>query len=396
MQTIDIRPLEGIKVLDLTRLLPGNYCCQLLSMLGAEVIKVEDPMGGDYMRAFGTQIDGQGSTHWQVNRGKRSIILDLKSKDAQAVLKKLVSSVDVLVESFRPGVMERMGLGYEDLRLSNPSLIYASLTGFGSVGSLRSTAGHDLNYLAFTGFLERLGSGSGTETISIPPIPLADLIGGGLYPSLAVVAALMRHQRTGVGCRIDCALAEGVALMPNLVVSEILANAQVPGRSESDFSGGLPYYRVYPCADGAVSVGCVEKKFFNVMATTINKKHLIDLFDDRSNHEAIDHELRSYFRDLLRSEIDSQFEGVDACVMTLNSYEEMLKSEQSIAAGYVRPCEGSPVDVLAPPIQFDGARPSETIPAPRYGQHTIEVLTEYGYSRSEIDALTHSQSIVQH
>jgi len=267
-------PLAGTRVLDLTRLLPGNYCTWLLGALGAEVIKVEDPGAGDYMRTIGVQVDGQSSTHHLVNRNKRSIVIDLKSDAGREVLLQLVDTADVLVESFRPGVLARLGVAPEVLRERRSALVVASISGYGAEGPMSQEAAHDLNALAFSGFLERLvGPGDGLPVALT--MPLADLIGGSLVPVIGVLGLLMRAKQTGEGGWLDASLADGVALLPSVEVADVLAGQPLSPRGTAEFEG-RPFYRTYRLRDGMVAVGAVEPRFWRELCDALGEQDLID------------------------------------------------------------------------------------------------------------------------
>lgn len=377
-------PLAGTRVIDLTRLLPGNYSTWLLSALGADVIKVEDPYSGDYMRDFGAQVDGQGATHWIVNRGKRSVVLDLKTESGKRLLRRLVDTADVVIESFRPGVMDRLGVGFEVLRESNQRLVYVAITGYGEHGPHVHAAGHDLNYIAISGLLERIGDANGRPML--PPIPLADLVGGGLVPTIGILALTMRARSSGEGGRFDTALTDGIALLPNLVVGDLLAGDPQPGRGATVFGGGRAYYDVYECTDGFVTVGAAEAHFFRELCDRVGRLDLAAHQNDPDRQAEIRDALAKFFAPLTRAEIGEMFAWIDGCVMSVLSYEEMLASDQARLNGYVRECPGSPIPVLAPPFYIDGERPPETTTAPRQGENANEVWAELGLSGVEVAA----------
>lgn len=378
------RPLRGVRVVDMTRLLPGNFCTWLLSSLGADVVKVEDTGAGDYMRTFGTQIDGSGAANHLVNRGKRSVALNLKDERARWAFLSLVDTADVMVESFRPGVLDRLGVGVGVLLRRRPSLVVASLSGFGQTGPLRDTAAHDLNYLAVGGLLERLGPKDGPPVV--PPLPLADLVGGGLVPAVGILSLVLQARRTGRGAWLDASMTEGVALLPTMVVAEVLAGASPPGRGRDEFTGGAAYYGVYELADGYVAIGAVEPPFWNAVCDALGRPDLVE-----SQHSPDQGALRAAIaescRAMTRAEAERLFQGVDACVSVVRSYEEALESELATARGFVRREPGVPMPVLAPPFVVDGARPPPGGPAPRQGEHTRDVLRGAGVSEAEVDEL---------
>jgi alpha-methylacyl-CoA racemase len=378
-------PLDGVRVLDLTRLMPGNYCCWLLASLGADVVKIEDPGAGDYMRTFGTQVDGQGAANHLVNRAKRSAVLDLKEPAGVGAFLRLVDRADVVVESFRPGVLDRLGIGPDVLRARRPGLVGASVTGYGATGPLSRQAGHDLNYSAFAGLLDRTGLAGGPPVQL--PVPFADLVGGGLVPALGIVSLLLGVRAGGPGGWLDQSLTEGLAQLPNMVVAEVLAGTPVPSRGETDFGGGLACYDTYRLADGWVAVGAVEEKFFAVACETLGAPELAGLQYDRARQDELRGRLAELLGALTRAEVEQRFAGKDACVSVVQSYEDMVASPHAVARGLVRKADGIPMPVLAPPFRIDGAHPAERGPAPRQGEHTAEVLTEAGFSAAEIAAL---------
>ena len=198
-------PLEGVKVLDLTRLLPGGFATLMLADLGADVVKVEQPGRGDYVRFMPPMTGEASAAHLALNRNKRSLALDLKSPQGCSLLHDLVERFDVVIESFRPGVMERLGAGYRSLSARNPALIYCAITGYGSNGPRATSAGHDINYIGFAGVLALTGSESGAPVV--PGVQIADLAGGGMAAALAILAALHRRNATGEGDWCDIAMA---------------------------------------------------------------------------------------------------------------------------------------------------------------------------------------------
>jgi alpha-methylacyl-CoA racemase len=241
--------LSGLRVLDLTRLLPGGYCTLLFADHGADVIKVEDTGAGDYARA-------DPPSFASLNRGKRSVSLDLKSDGGRAAFLRLASGADVVIESFRPGVMDRLGVGFSVLREANPSLVYCAITGYGQDGPLRARAGHDLNYLARTGVLGLSGDADG------PPVQaaaqIADIAGGALMAAFGILAAL----RSQTGQFVDISMADGALSLLGMPAAGFLSGGDAPRRGDLVLGGRLLCYRVYACADGWVSMGALEPKFW--------------------------------------------------------------------------------------------------------------------------------------
>lgn len=378
-------PLAGIRVLDLTRLLPGNYCTWLLAALGAEVIKVEDPGAGDYMRTIGHQVDGQSAAHHLVNRAKRSVVIDLKSEEGRAVFLELVATADAVVDSFRPGVMDRLGLGPDRLREDKPGLVVASISGFGAEGPGAGVVAHDLNATAFSGFLHQLvGPDDG-----LPPTittPFGDIVGGGLVPALGVVALLLRSRASGEGGWLDSSLAEGFALLPSVVLADVLAGQPTPPPGTREFDG-RGFYRVYRLADGMAAVAAVEPQFWKSTCQALDVEDLIDAQWDDMRQEEVIARLTERFAGLTKAELLQLVAGRDTCVSLVNSYDEMVASDHARERDLVRPSVDAPMQVLAPPFRIDGARPPETVGAPTQGQHTDEVLLEAGLSAERVAGL---------
>lgn len=375
------KPLSGVRVLDLTRLLPGNYTAWVLASFGADVVKVEDPGAGDYMRDFGIQVDGQGALNHLVNRGKRSVVIDLKAEEGREAFLRLVDTADVVVESFRPGVMDRLGVGYDVLKERRPSLVYAAITGFGLRGPLSNRAGHDLNVIAFAGLLDQLGAAGSSPVV--PPLAVSDLIGGGLNTSIAVLAMLSQSRTTGVGGRVDTSLAEGAALLPSNLVADLLAGGPQPERGTAQFAGGSGAYNVYALADGHISVGAVEPQFWRRVSELLDEPELVTrISDDAFVRET----LTRRFAEMTKAEAEKLFDD-DTCVDVVQTYEEALVSPHAVEMDYLRRVPGLDMPVLAPPYLIDGARLEETVVAPRQGEHTAEIMSELGYDAAQLEDL---------
>lgn len=256
-------PLAGIRVLDLSRLLPGPFLTQVLAELGADVVKVEEPSVGDPSRVLGYAFDA-------VNRGKRSVALDLKAQGAAEVVLRLAARSDVLVESFRPGVMDRLGLDDAKLAAANPRLVRASLVGYGE-GPLRDAPGHDLTYEAMAGILATQGP---RERPAESAVPVADLAGA-LYAAVGILAALLERERTGQGRRVEVALGDAALAFHVLALERARAGEPLPERGAWELGGGLPGYRVYPCADGRfLALGALEDKFWARFCATVQRPDL--------------------------------------------------------------------------------------------------------------------------
>lgn len=304
-------PLAGIRVIDLTRLAPGPYGTMLLSDLGAEVIVIGGGRAGPPVSTFA--------------RGKTFITLDLKCAEGQAALQRLADSADILIEGFRPGVAERLGAGYAALSASNPRLIYCSLTGYGQDGPRAQEAGHDINYLAYTGVLGSIG-----PTDRPPALPLniiADMAGGGMLAVIGILAALHERARTGLGQHVDAAMVDGCLSLIAMHFPAWRTDA-MPGRGDGLIAGNAPFYRCYECADGGhVAVGSLEPQFFNALWTTLDLGPVPDHMD-RRNWPDIENRLDATFRSQPRDHWAALFEGKQACVAPVLHPDEVWHDPQ--------------------------------------------------------------------
>jgi alpha-methylacyl-CoA racemase len=344
--------LSGIRVLDLTRLLPGAYCTQLLTDMGAEVIKVEEPGTGDYMRWTPPLVDGQSALFDALNRGKKSIALDLKKPDGRDALLRLVDTADVLVEGNRPGVMDRLGLGWSVLGARNPRLVMCSITGYGQDGPYASRAGHDLNYMAIAGGLGLNGPRDG------PPFPLsvqaADIGGGGMQAAVAILGALVGVQRGGEGRHLDVAMTDGAVSWLALAFAARAAGERV-ARGDQRLGGRYACYRVYACKDGRhYSVGALEPKFWAALCEALERPDLVE--QQYSEDLQTQREVERIFATRTRDEWEQTLSQVDACCEPVLDLDEVARHPQ-VAARRVLEKTGR---------------------APRLGEHTEEMLKELG------------------
>ncbi|MEM2942872.1 MAG: CaiB/BaiF CoA-transferase family protein, partial [Candidatus Bathyarchaeia archaeon] len=268
------RPLEGVRILDLTRLNPGGYCTMLLADMGAEVLKVEQPGVGDYMRDTPPMVGGQSAMFLTLNRNKRSLTLNLKSEKGKEIFDRLLGRYDVLVESFRPGVMDRLGLDYRTLRTKHPRLIYCSLTGYGQDGPYKGLVGHDINYLALSGVLSLTGKRGGPPIV--PGIPIAD-IAGSMFAMIGILISLILREKTGRGQHIDVSMFDGLVSWLTIQAARYFAEGRPPER-ETWPAGGEAFYDVYQTRDGGyVAVGAAEQKFWRILCQGIGAPELAEL-----------------------------------------------------------------------------------------------------------------------
>ncbi len=371
--------LDGMRVLDLTRLLPGPFCTMLLADLGADVIKIEEPRGGDPARE-----SGGGGLFLQVNRNKRSVTLDLKSAAGHDLFLRLVDGADVVVEGFRPGVMQRLGLGYPVLEARNQRLVYASLSGFGQSGPYRDRPGHDLNYLALAGVA---GYNVGRDGQPIPAgVQVADL-GAGSLAAVAILAAIVARQQTGRGQSLDVSLfGSAIAWLPTLI-APLFSAGQALAPGEPPLSGGLAQYDVYATADGRwVTLGALERKFLENFFDAVGRPELVHV----RNGDVLRGELRAIFATRTLGEWVASLRDVDTCFAPVNSLEEMLADPHVRATRMFTSVEHprlGEVPQISPPFAFSETPPSVRRPPPELGEHTREVLAEVGIPDAELALL---------
>jgi crotonobetainyl-CoA:carnitine CoA-transferase CaiB-like acyl-CoA transferase len=382
-------PLSGLKVVDLSRLLPGPHATLMLADLGADVLKVEDPQLGDYLR-WGWP-PSENPAFLQLNRNKRSLTLNLKAEEGREIFKKIVAEADVLLESFRPGVMARLGLGYEDLKKINPGLIYCALSGYGQEGPYRHRPGHDLNYIGFAGALA-LGGPAGAAPV-IPGVQIADLAGGSLMSLVGILAALHGRQLTGQGRLVDVSMTGGVIGLLPYQAAMYLATGDPVRRSQWRLNGGLPEYAVYETADGKyLTVGALEPKFFNRLCTLLDMPEMDEVNSSPVKGAEIRAALAAKFKQKTRAEWLELLADEDACVGPAYEMDEVFDDPQAIARGTVVETEHPKLGKLRQlglPFRLDGLDPQAVVrePAPGFGEHTIEILSALGYDEAAIERL---------
>jgi alpha-methylacyl-CoA racemase len=391
-------PLEGVRVLDLSRLLPGGFCSLLLADFGAEVLKVEDTGAGDYVRWAPPLYDGaaqsaQGALFLALNRNKRSIRVNLKEEGGREVLLRLAREYDVLLESFRPGVLDRLGVGYEGLREANPGLVYCAITGYGLDGPYTERSGHDMNYLGLIGLLGLTGERDG------PPIQaagqIADIGGGALMAAFGILAALRERDRSGEGQVVDVSMADGAMSWLAMVAARYFAEGVVPHRGDLELAGSIVCYRPYACRDGWVTLGALEPKFWQAWCRGVGREDLIEKQFEPPGSET-HAEVERIFLERTREEWRAFASEHDCCLEPVLDLDEALDSELVRAREMVveldQPGAGR-VKQLNTPIKMRRTPGGVHAPGPVLGEHTDEVLAAAGYSEEEIAALKESGAV---
>jgi alpha-methylacyl-CoA racemase len=396
-------PLAGIRVLDLSRLLPGGFCSLLLADFGADVLKVEDTGMGDYIRWSPPYYEGahesaRSALFLSLNRNKRSIRLDLKNERGREALLRLVREYDVVLESFRPGVLDRLGVGYARMREENPRIVYCAISGYGQDGPKRDASGHDMNYLGLIGLLGLTGERGGAPVQAAGQI--ADLGGGALMAAFGILAALRERDGAGPGSDspgsgegqlVDVSMADGALSWLAMVAATYFADGAVPHRGDLPLAGSLVCYRPYECADGWVTLGALEPKFWQGFCRGVGREDLIAAQFERPGSAAHE-QVKEIFMQRTREQWEAFARENDCCLEPVLELDEALSSELVAAREMVveldQPGAQGPVRQLGLPVKLtrtpgDHAR----LPGPALGEHTEQVLLAAGYSAQEVAEL---------
>ncbi len=377
------RPLEGIRVLDLSRLIPGPFATLVLSDLGAQVDKIEDAGAGDYLRYAQPQRGGDAVAFIALNRGKRSAVIDLKSEAGRAAFLRLLGSYDVLFEQFRPGVLDRLGLGHEALRAAHPRLIICALTGYGQSGPLAKRAGHDLNYLARAGILGLQGPTDGPP--QVPGVQLAD-VSGGMWCAIAILAALRRRDTTGTGEICDIAMTDGALGFASLQLTAAV-NGGAGARGAQVLTGGIAPYNTYWSKDGvAMSLAPLEPKFWMKFAALTGLDADLSALLPGEHQPALKERVRQVVAAKTRAEWEALCAEHDVLIEPVLTDEEILADPQLQARKlfFEQEYGGEKITLFRTPVS-DPAHVSG--PAPAKGEHSRAIFEDAGFSAEEIDAL---------
>jgi crotonobetainyl-CoA:carnitine CoA-transferase CaiB-like acyl-CoA transferase len=377
-----MQPLAGTTILDLTRLLPGGFCTLILADLGADVIKIEEPGRGDYLRAFPPLGATQSVLFTALNRGKRSLTLNLKAHAGVAILLELASRADVLIESYRPGVLARLGLGYETLQAANPRLIVCSISGYGQRGPLRDRVGHDLNYLGYAGALPLFAPRGGGPPV-VPGMQIADLGGGALPAAIGILAALLERTRTGRGQVLDISMTDGVLRWLAAYAAEQWATGDIPAGGRGPLSGGYACYSVYRTADGrALTVAAVEPRFWANLCHMLEIDHYAALqYAPWPEQQRIFADLDAIFASRTLDHWLTFFGDAAVCVGPALTLAEALDLHAQQIGALDQPGEGV-VKQIGGMFGVESSRP-----APALSQHSDDLLATLGRDPAAIAEL---------
>jgi len=371
-----------VRVLDLSRLLPGPFATMILADLGATVDKVEDPKGGDYLRFMPPKgPDGVNPVFSMLNRGKRSVVLDLKKEEGREALKALVAQADVLVESFRPGVLDKLGVGYETLKVINPKLVWCAITGYGQDGPLVDRAGHDLNYLSRAGVMGFTGPADGPP--QVPGVQIADIGGGALYAVIGILAALQERARTGKGRLVDISMCEGALSFAAFGIG-LRAGGMVFPRGQDMLMGGIAPYGTYRTKDGKyVSLASLEAKFWNAFCQGVGIETNMHALMPGPHQRDVKAQLEGIFAERTRDEWAAFAAEHDCCLEPILDASELETDPQHQARGVFTKGFHSPRTPVAPACEGD---------APSQGQQSEAILREAGLDDATIQALRAAQA----
>ena len=384
------RPLDGIRILDLSRLLPGPYASHILASFGAEVIKIEKPGEGDYLREYAPQIKGINAVFQTINRGKKSLAIDLKHPSGKEAFLALVKKFDVLIDGYRPGVMDRLSLGYEQLREVNPKLIYAALTGYGQTGRYAHRAGHDLNYIAFGGMLDLLGEANGIPVL--PGVQIADVAAGALPTVIGILLALQHRSRSHKGQMVDVSMLDAVLGLMPVQIANYTATKRRPKRGQERLFGRYACYNIYPVRNGRyIAVGALEPKFWRALCLALEREDLIEeQYVEGDVQQILIAELTRIFQKKAVAEWMELFSEWDVCVTEVREISRVVQDDSLAERRMVVPTRseaGSVYEQLGVFPKLSEAPGYIEGEAPSRGQHTRQLLRSLNYTVKRINEL---------
>jgi crotonobetainyl-CoA:carnitine CoA-transferase CaiB-like acyl-CoA transferase len=388
--------LKNIKVLDFTMLLPGPLCTMHLGDMGADVVKVEHPVAFDNTRKMGPFFPNKNinSYYYLLNRNKKSIAINYKRKEGVELIKKIIQEFDIIVEGFRPGMMDELGLGYEEIKKIKPNIIYCSISGFGKDSPYKDYAGHDANYLALSGILDLIGD----EKPILPAIQIADILGGSLSALSSILAALYYREKTGEGQYIDVSITDCVMQVATLSIGDFIATNKQPQRNKSYLSGLLPNYQIYECSDGRfVVLAALEGQFFQVFLKQIQKEELIKPAMN-GEFEIVKQELTKFFKSKTYQDLEPIFKNPNACLFPILTLEEVFSNIHFIERGtiiQINDQELGLIKIPGSPFKFSKTPISYRLPPPKLGEHTEEILKPLNLEENQYKELEQKRIIIR-
>jgi alpha-methylacyl-CoA racemase len=391
-----MRALENLKILDFTTLVPGPFATMMLADMGAEVLRIESPTRPDLLRNMPPFADGQSTAHGTLNRNKRSIALDLKNPEAVAIAKRLVEDYDIVIEQFRPGVMQRLGLGYEQLHKINPKLIYCSVTGYGQTGPYRNRAGHDNNYLSISGLNGY--SGRGGDRTPIMGMPVADIAGGSLHAVIGILAAVNQRHISDEGQQIDISMTDAMFSLNALFGSTYLSAGVEPTSGSMSLNGGS-FYDYYQTSDNRyLSIGSLEPQFFQVLCQTLGDDELLTLANqqDSETQKALRAKLDTIIATKTLAQWREIFKDREACVEPVLTFAEACEYQDSAQREMivdVKTPNGGSQRQVGSALKLSKSAPEYGVSGGAIGQHSSEILADLGFDKDAIATLRSSGAV---